>query len=122
MRSRNIKPGFFKNYELADVGPLCQLLFAGLWCLADKRGRLEDKPRLIKAEVFPYYDCDIDDLLGTMQRKKFIERYSVCGCNYIQIINFGKHQNPHHTEKDSIIPGVEHAENFFNGEFTVKDQ
>jgi len=118
MRSRNIKPGFFKNYELADMGPLCQLLFAGLWCLADKEGRLEDKPRLIKAEVFPYYDCDIDVFLDSMHREKFIERYSVCGCSYIQIINFHKHQKPHHTEKGSVIPGVEYAENGFNGGFT----
>jgi hypothetical protein len=103
-RSRNIKPGFFKNYDLADLGPVSQLLFAGLWCLADRDGRLEDKPRLIKAELFPYYDCDVNGELTKLARLKFVDRYVVDGEQYIQIENFQKHQQPHHTEKKSIIP------------------
>ncbi|MDH5297880.1 MAG: conserved phage C-terminal domain-containing protein [Desulfobulbaceae bacterium] len=103
-RSRNIKPGFFKNYDLADLGPVSQLLFAGLWCLADRDGRLEDKPRLIKAELFPYYECDVNGELTKLARLKFVDRYVVDGEQYIQIENFQKHQQPHHTEKKSIIP------------------
>jgi hypothetical protein len=36
--------------------------------------------------------------------KPFINRYSVGGINYIQIVNWNKHQKPHHTEKESSIP------------------
>ena len=104
-RSRNIKPGFFKNYELADAGPLAQLLFSGLWCLADKQGRLEDKPRLIKAEIFPYYDCDVNGELTVLARLGFICRYVVDGVAVIEVQNFKEHQNPHHTEKESKLPG-----------------
>ena len=103
-RARNIKPAFFKNYELADAGMVCQLLFAGLWCLADKEGRLEDKPRLIKAEIFPYYDVDINRELTVLARLKFISRYQVGEISIIEINNFKKHQNPHHTEKSSTLP------------------
>jgi len=46
-RSRNIKPGFFRNEMLAECSPLARLLFAGLWCLADRFGRLEDRPKRI---------------------------------------------------------------------------
>ena len=106
-RSRNIKPGFFKNYELADAGMAAQLLFAGLWCLADNEGRLEDKPRLIKAEIFPYYQVDINRELTVMERLKFIYRFQLDGLSIIEIINFKKHQNPHHTEKKSTLPSYE---------------
>src|SRR3990167_272679 len=94
-RSRNLKPGFFKNEDLADLGPLTQVLFAGLWTLADRKGRLEDRPRRIKAEILPFYEADIEQLLSGLNASKFIQRYLVGGNKYIQIINFHKHQNPH---------------------------
>jgi len=109
-RSRNIKPGFFKNYDLADAGPQVQLLFAGLWCLADREGRLEDKPRLIKAELFPYYEFDVNGGLTVLERLSFICRYTVDGMAIIQVLNFKKHQSPHNTEKSSVLPSMEFAD------------
>ena len=106
-RSRNIKPGFFLNDDLALVEPLGRILFAGLWCIADREGRLEDRPRRIKAEVLPYDDCDIDELLNQLVKYGFIVRYEVDGEKYIQVINFSKHQNPHQNEKESEIPAPE---------------
>lgn len=103
-RARNIKPGFFKNYDLADLGPFSQLLFSGLWCLADKEGRLEDKPRLIKAEIFPYYDVDVNGELTKLERLGFVVRYQVNGVALIEVMNFKEHQSPHHTEKPSALP------------------
>lgn len=103
-RSRNIKPGFFLNEELAEIEPLGRLLFAGLWTIADREGRLEDRPRRIKAAVLPYDDCDVDHLLNELYKQKFIIRYEVDGARYIQITNWHKHQNPHCKEKPSTIP------------------
>jgi hypothetical protein len=103
-RARNIKPGFFLNDKLAECDPLARLLFAGLWCIADREGRLEDRPKRIKAEVLPYDDCDPDDLLNQLAQRGFIIRYEVDGNRYIQITNFKKHQNPHVKEAPSIIP------------------
>jgi len=128
MRSRNIKPGFFKEECLADAGPITQLLFAGLWCLADKSGLLKDIPRLIKAEVFPYYDVDVNGELTVIERLGHIRRYKVDEINIIQIVNFQKHQNPHHTEKPSTLPFLTDSEyisyciqkeNTVNGDITV---
>lgn len=109
-RSRNIKPGFFLNDELAEVEPLGRLLFAGLWCIADREGRLKDRPKRIKAEVLPYDDCDTDNLLNQLAKHGFITRYTVDGDAYIQIVNFAKHQNPHRNERDSEIPAQEHSD------------
>lgn len=103
-RSRNIKPGFFMNDELAEIEPLGRLLFAGLWCIADREGRLEDRPKRIKAEVLPYDDCDVDYLLNQLAKYDFIIRYEVDNELYIQVSNFSKHQNPHKNEAPSTIP------------------
>ena len=103
-RSRNIKPGFFLNDQLAECDPLARLLFAGLWCIADREGRLEDRPKRIKAEVLPYDNCDVDELLRQLADHDFIIRYEVDGNAYIQVTNFKKHQNPHVKEASSIIP------------------
>jgi len=80
------------------------LLFAGLWCIADRDGRLEDRPRRIHAQVFPYDSTKVSPLLDKLQKSGFITRYSLNGGNYIQIRNWLTHQKPHHTEKDSFIP------------------
>jgi len=106
-RSRNIKPGFFLNDVLAEIEPLGRLLFAGLWTIADREGRLEDRPKKIKAAILPYDECDVDKLLDELNSKGFILRYEAKGERYIQIINFLKHQNPHKREAESIIPAPE---------------
>ncbi len=104
MRSRNIKPGFFKNEVLGMLNPLARLLFSGLWCMADREGRIEDRPLRIKAEILPYDNCEVDSLLDELMQSGFIQRYQVDGEGYIQIINFSKHQNPHKRETPSEIP------------------
>lgn len=103
-RARNIKPSFFANDDLADINPLGRLLFIGLWTVADRDGRLEDRPRRIKAEILPYDDCDVDSLLNDLNQHGFIQRYEVDGERFIQVVNFTKHQNPHVKESASSIP------------------
>ena len=103
-RARNIKPGFFANEDLAECEPLARLLFAGLWCLADREGRLEDRPKRIRAELLPYDACDADDLLNQLQARGFILRYSHGEGRFIQVLKFDSHQNPHMKEAKSTIP------------------
>jgi len=47
-RSRNIKPGFFRNADLVELPVETRLLFIGLWGLADREGRMSDRPKQIK--------------------------------------------------------------------------
>lgn len=104
-RARNIKPGFFKNELLGTADPYVSLLFAGLWTLADKVGVLEDRPLRIRAELFPYRDnFDINGYLTVLVTLGFIHRYKVAGNSYIQVKEFSKHQHPHHTEANSVLP------------------
>jgi hypothetical protein len=105
-RARNIKPAFFTNEDLAEVVPEARLLFIGLWTLADREGRLEDRPKRIKGEIFPYDNFDCDVLLAALAERNLITRYSVNGCKYLLVNNFVKHQNPHPKEKESELPGL----------------
>lgn len=103
-RKRDIKPGFFKNEELGEVEPLARLLFAGLWCWADKAGRFEDRPKKLKADILPYDNCDGEQLMQQLADHGFVLRYEVDGVRYGQIVNWEKHQCPHPKEADSEIP------------------
>jgi len=104
MRARNIKPGFFKNEELSECSFPARLLFPGLWMLADREGRLEYRPKRIKAEVFPFDDLDVAALISELQKHGLVKVYSVGSVTYLWIIKFTEHQRPHQNETQSIIP------------------
>lgn len=112
-RARNIKPGLMENELLADLSHGHRLLFIYLWMLADRDGRVEDRPKRIKGQAFPYDDeMDIDGMLSDLSRAGFILRYECAGVSAIQVLNFAKHQTPHIREKASALPApcLEHAE------------
>jgi len=104
-RARNIKPALFRNEVLGVADPLYTLLFQSLWLIADREGRLEDRPLRIKVDAFPYREgIDVDAMLAWLHEKGFIIRYLFRENRYIQIVNFTKHQNPHKNEAKSEIP------------------
>ena len=106
VRARSIKPSFFQNEDLSELSAETRLLFIGLWCIADREGRLEDRPKRIKIQVLPYDSVDsveVDLLLQDLEDREFILRYKTCGRSYIQVINFLKHQSPHYREAASTI-------------------
>jgi hypothetical protein len=130
MRARNIKPGFFKNEELAEIAPPWgRLLFEGLWGLADREGRLADRPGFIAVEIFPYDIAkdrltitQVDAMLTELSQsaEPFILRYEINGRQFIQILEFTKHQSPHRTEKVSEIPPYQQVKSRkLNGKRTV---
>ncbi len=110
-RSRNIKPGFFSNDELADLPALTRLFFIGMWTIADREGRIEDRPKKIKAETLPYDECDPEGMLQALHERGFIQRYTAAGIRCIQIVTWAKHQNPHVKEQASTMqaPGMSGA-------------
>jgi hypothetical protein len=103
-RARNIKPGFFTNDRLVDLSFETRLLFIGLWTLADREGRLEDRPKKIKMELFPADSIEVDEKLSELEKSGFIRRYTVKELKCIQVVNWSKHQAPHHTERASTVP------------------
>src|SRR5215472_11102365 len=100
MRARNLKPSFFKNEELAECPFEVRILFAGIWCLADRNGNLENRPKLIKAEVFPHDAVDVPSMLAKLDQRKLIRLYEVDGKAYINIPSWQKHARPHKDEPE----------------------
>lgn len=107
-RARNIKPSIMENEVLAERPPIARLLFIYLWMLADRDGRLEDRPKRIAGRALPYdRDADVDDLLNQLADGGFISRYAAEGIDLIQIHNFAKHQTPHVREAASELPSMD---------------
>lgn len=108
-RIRNIKPETFDDPDLNALPFDLRWLFVGLWTEADRDGRLEDDPRLIKARLLPYDAIDCDAMLSALA-PKFITRYTVKGRNFIQINNFVEHQKFHKDERSRNLPGPNRRE------------
>lgn len=108
-RIRTIKPEFFLDDELAELSALHRLLFVGLWTLADREGRLEDRPKRIRAQILPFDDGDTDAMLADLARAGFVVRYEADGKRYLQVRNFTKHQRitGSEAESKSQIPAPE---------------
>lgn len=108
-RTRSIKPSFFKNEYLAECEPMARLLFIGLWTLADSQGRMEFRPMRIKAELFPYENCDILSLLKQLADRGFVRAYESGDVKVLEIPTFGDHQRCHPDERDEGLPPADES-------------
>src|SRR5688500_13195720 len=105
-RLRTLKPGFFLNESLAELTPHTRLCFAGLWTLADRRGILEDRPKRIDAELFPYETMNVVAMLDALESAGFIRRYATPdGRRALHIRAFAKHQTPPVRDGANDLPG-----------------
>jgi hypothetical protein len=111
-RARNIKPGFFRNADMVELPVEVRLLFIGLWTLADREGRIEDRPKQIKMELFPADSFDVGSMLSQLHAAGFVDRYEVDSIKVLEVVNFIKHQDPHYKEKASELPPRPGTENF----------
>lgn len=122
-RIRYIKPEFFVDDDIAALAPLTRLLFIGMWTLADREGRLEDRPARIKVQLMAYDDMDVEQALQDLERGRFIIRYEAEGKKLIQVRTFDKHQRIHHTEaKSRLEPPLNYDKLTHNGELTVNSR
>jgi hypothetical protein len=108
MRTRLLRPGFFENEQLAALPPHARLLFEGLWLMADRAGRLKDRPPVIRATLFPFEpSVDVDVLLSLLHRSGFVLRYrGAKGVKCVQVVNFTVHQYPHKNEPLTTLPAA----------------
>lgn len=93
---RSVSPPFYNNDTLGNLPPLTRLLFIGLWCLADREGRLQDRPRAIKKALLGYDDVtagQVDGMLQELHNAGLIIRYQAKGSSFIQVVDFGAASN-----------------------------
>lgn len=112
MRARTLKPSFFHNEHLGQLPAEARLLYAGLWCLADREGILQDRPARIKAELFPYdghiAPGTVDNWLAALADADMVEpmiiRYEAEGRRLILVPKLVVHSPPHRHEAASRFP------------------
>lgn len=114
MRIRTVKPEFYRHEQLQQLeaehpGAYVMLVFSGLWCAADRAGRFEWRPKMLKLDILPFLDFDLEATLQILEAALLIERYVVDGKCYGQIPSFLEHQrfsgseakaDPRHPAKD----------------------
>ena len=109
-RIRTIKPEFFTSESVLSVTPLARLLFIGLWCEADRDGRLKWKPKTLKFRYLPADNVDMESICGELEAEGMIITYCVGDIDYCEIPSFSNHQVINNRERESIIPSrVNHA-------------
>lgn len=116
-RIRTIKPQFFRNEELNDLedqfGNLKPMLvFAGLWTVCDKNGVFLYKPRSLKLDILPFLNFDIVQTLEILEKKGFINTFTVDNVKYGHVIRFSDHQriNGSEAQEESKYPNPEMAD------------
>lgn len=108
-RIRTVKPEFFQHGALYDAetaeGLPLRLAFAGLWCMADREGRFEWKPRELKLHILPYDEVDFARVLHVLETRGFIGTYTAAdGRSYGWIPSFTRHQVINNREEQSRLP------------------
>ena len=107
MRIRSIKPQFFRDSKILDLTHVARLLFIGLWCCADREGRMEFDPRELRHQVLPdESQATVDASFVELKASGLIVLYEVKRRKYLSIPGFLKHQIPHHREQPSTSPGL----------------
>lgn len=100
MRIRSIKPEFWRSADIADLTVEDRLLFIGLWSYVDDNGVGRDVTAIIAADLFAFdLSRDSRDTLARVERGLAnlseagrIIRYEVDGYQYLEIVNWRKHQ------------------------------
>lgn len=102
-RIRYIKPAFHEDIRLAEVSRDVRLLYIGLWNFMDRDGVIEDEPRLIKRNVFPYDDDMtsgvVVELINDLCRIGRLVRVEWNGGSFLWCPTFAEHQKFHPNEK-----------------------
>jgi hypothetical protein len=106
-RIRSIKPEFFTSDDICALSPLARLLYIGLWCEADREGRMVWTPRVFKRRYLPDDACDVDTVAGELLARGLVVLY---GDGLAVIPTFARHQHLNPRETASKLPPPDHPD------------
>lgn len=104
LRARTLRPQFFASEQVTNCSMAARVLFQGLWCLADREGRLEDRPAQIKLLIFPVDKVNVESLLKELATERLVVRYETEGQRCIWLPKFKSNQPIHPHEAQSDLP------------------
>ncbi len=106
VRTRMVRHAFWSDEDLAELPILTRFVFLGLFAVADREGRFEDRPRRIKRLLFPNDEIDVNSAIEQLAQAGLVWRYIIDRQPLAQIKNFRMHQRPHPQEAKSTLPGI----------------
>lgn len=116
-RIRSIKPEFPQSESMGNVSREARLCFILLWTQADDEGRLRGSSRMLASLLYPYDDDArglMDGWLAELDREDCLRRYRIDDHDYIQILNWLKHQKIDHANSSKLPPFCEDSRTFAN--------
>ncbi len=96
MRKRMLDPEFWIDEEIASLPYETRLLYQGLWGLCDDHhATFPNRPKWIKAQIFPYDDIAVEKSLDALAKigKIVLFESQEDSKQYYYLTNFFKHQN-----------------------------
>lgn len=109
-RKRMIDPSIWINEDFGTLSSLAQLVFIGLFSIADDEGRGKASPAYIKAVLFPYKDdlriADIEKALSEISSKMSVVFYSCDENKYYTLTSWNTFQKID-KPTDSKIPAYD---------------
>lgn len=104
-RNRVINPEFFLDEELAEISPHARLFYIGSWQICDDiHNTFPYRPKWLKAQIFPYENVDVDQIIGEIIKLGKYVPFELNGEKYLFIKNFKKHQKVDHPSRDRKYP------------------
>ena len=61
-RYRRIKPDFWSDDKIIELNHSARLFFIGMWNFVDDTGVIQNKPRMLKAQIMPADDISVNDV------------------------------------------------------------
>lgn len=88
-----IDPEFWLDEGLAELSAYARLLYIGLWGICDDNyATFPNRPKWIKAQVFPYDSVSIQELLDELSASTHIIKFKENEEEFYYIKNFFKYQ------------------------------
>lgn len=110
MRSRWLKPEFFRDKKVAEGGPITALVYQALWLLADDSGVSQADPDYVQAQLFFRWSAvGVPEVTGALRHLYSIGRvrfFQPGDDLFCEILNFRKHQSIHKPSAFRNLPGL----------------
>lgn len=106
-RIRSVHPHICVSDTMASLSAELERTFTRLWTHCDDAGRCEDRPKIIKAAIYPLHDEitpeTLDKELAALTDANLLIRYEVDGRKYIAVTSWDEYQHPQRA-KPSVYP------------------
>ncbi len=107
-RQRFIWPSIWKDPVFGRLTDAEQVLFIGLFSIADDEGRLLADPAYIRSELFPYREVSVKKVTALRDavaaKCDNVHLYEVEGTTYIALLKWSEYQKPKYPKPSRIIP------------------